>query len=765
VPRARGSRLLQLLIPALLLLGLLGAPRVVVDGQRAFALPQGHALPEIGALLDARTGGDDLVAIVVSDESGDAHGLLDADGVLAIETLRQGLAATPAISSVRAVTSAPLLADREGTITAIRPLSPPPSDEAGWDEARRAVLADDFVRGQLIAADGRLALIVGWIERGGPDAILVARASGALSSDAFRASEAGQAIQSAVNGARMDVALGRAEGPVEAEIVRRIEVIAEGGGPGGGLVAGWLAERSDDPERLARVAIDQLVADFEPPPGLRVGATGASIVEAALQAVVPRAVGWSLLGLALLGGLLGAALRPDDRLRAALAVAGGALVGFVATVGAFGLFGVPLHTWTALAALLGAAWAAALLAATAAGSPPRPGAVLLVGLAGALPWVVGLGPSAGGAAAAIAFAAGCLAAAGGSGLFPAEERSSAPDWTPRWWTSQLAALALVGGLFVLRGAPVGLDAGALLSASHPVGRATSDAADRLGVVPSAFLVCRAPDLERPMANPAMLRSLGTVQRSIEHADGVRGSRSWTDFVAALHRRVAGAQEGALPDSADLVEQYLLMFGQRSETRVLVDDGLDMGVGFVQLERGGGAHLGALAETWPADEGPVALAGDGVEMALAGRIAGRGMLRGGAVGLALLLAMLAVAGIGWRRGARTTVTDGLLVAAVGAVALALGSSLPGAITPTVCGAAAAAMAMAALSCLLPIRAAFATLAILGAGLAPMALFPSVELQAAAIALSGSCGLAVLIRLGYVCPRPADHVREDRPRRLA
>ena len=746
-------------VGVLLLLAGLGLPRLVLDGPRAYALPAGHPLPELSARLNAATGGDDLIAVVVVDESGDEAGLLDADGVALIEQIRDGMERLAVFGRVRSVTTAALMADVEGALTAVRPLVPAPADPAGWRAARAAVLADPFVRDLLISPDGRTALVAGWLLRGTPEELLARRVTVALRDPEFRAGEAGAALQELVNGARMAVVLGEASEPVDEELGRRLHALVESGGPGAARVAAWRQASVEDPAAGAVAEVDALLAGLDPGGDVRVGVAGVAVVEAALTEAVPAGVRLGLLGLVLLAGLV-ASMGRRSVADGAVATVGSAIA-FVVSLGLFGLLGVPLHTLSALAALAGAAWAAGLLAARSAGGLPANSAVVLCAALSGGAAVTGLVASAAALAPVIGLAVGStVGLVTPIGPRRRDTPTPPPVWDqPRWWSTQLAALLLLVGIYGASGRVAGVDAAGLLATSEPAGRATVDLAEGLGVAPSAWAVYRDPDHERALAEPVALSGLRLVQRGLEADEAVAGTRSWSDFVSALHSRVSGAGEGELPGELALVEQYLLMFGQEDEVRSLVSADLGLGVAFVRLAPGGGAHLGRLAERWPADGRPVALAGQGVLVSLAARLGARRMLRAGAVTLALALVLVLVGASSRAQGVRRAGTDMLGLAAAALLALAAASQVLGAAAPACCLAGSTVLGAATLSALLPRRQAFALLLVTGAGAALMIPSPALELRAFAVGLLVGCSGLLLVRAGFsASPDPAERSRD-------
>jgi hypothetical protein len=742
---ARDTLLPIALVGGLLLLAGLGLPRLAIDGPRVYALPDDHPLPALSAQLNAATGGDDLLAVVVVDESGDEPGLLDADGVALLERIRLGMQGLAVFDRVRSVTTTALLADVEGAVSAIRPLVPPPTDEAGWRSAREAVFADPFARDLMISQDGRTALVAGWLFRGSAEEALLRRVTVALHDPDFRGGDAGAALNDLVNSARLAVVLGEAPGPVHAEVGRRLAALAEAGGPAGTLVDAWRQECLEDPTPRARAALETLLARLDPGAGVRIGVAGVAVVEAALTDEIPAAVRLALLGLVLLAGLVAALTRRSMRDGAVVVI--GTTIAFVVSLGLFGLLGVPLHTSSALAALAGGAWTGGLLAARSSARLPAISAAILCAVLSAVAGAAGLAVAGASLAPVIALAGGSLIGLTLPVGEPRPEGTAQPvTWDqPRWWSTQLAALLLLVGLVGSLGRVAGVDAAGLLSVAHPAGRATVDLAEGLGVAPSAWAVYRNPGRDRALASPTALSGLRLAQTALEADEAVAGTRSWADFVSALHSRVSGAPEGALPDELALVEQYLLMFGQDDEVRTLVSEDLSLGVAFVRLVPGGGAHLGRLAELWPAEGDPVALAGQGVQVALATRLGARRLLWAAAGCLALVLVLVLIGTMGRGAGGRRTVTDLLSVSAVTLLALAASSEVLGSVSPA-CGlAVSTVLGTAGLATLLPRRQAAALLLVVGAGTALLIPSPALELRAFAVGLAAGCLGLLAIRL--------------------
>ena len=125
--------------PAAALVGLLacaGLTRLTLDGAAPWRLDPEHPVSLASARLNATTGGDDLIAVVLVDSRGGRAGLLDRDGVAALDAVRLALEGAAGLERVRSVLTAPIVSTDGGAVTAITPLHPPPQDDAGWAVAR-----------------------------------------------------------------------------------------------------------------------------------------------------------------------------------------------------------------------------------------------------------------------------------------------------------------------------------------------------------------------------------------------------------------------------------------------------------------------------------------------------------------------------------------------------------------------------------------------------------------------------------------------------
>ena len=143
----RGS--VWLVVVLVVLTALAGLSRLREDGQRAFCLEQNSPLVALNARLVEQTGGDHLVLALLLNEDG----LLNSEGVAAIEEVRELMAGEAGLTRVQAVTVLPLLQSVDGVLSAVTPLRPPPSSEAAWQAARSRILSDPLLADQLISAD------------------------------------------------------------------------------------------------------------------------------------------------------------------------------------------------------------------------------------------------------------------------------------------------------------------------------------------------------------------------------------------------------------------------------------------------------------------------------------------------------------------------------------------------------------------------------------------------------------------------------------
>lgn len=712
-----------LAVALIALLACAGLPRLTVDGDAPWRLDPSDPLLAVNARLVEATGGDDLLAVVLMDSREGAHGLLDPEGVQAIESVRKALHGAPGLERVRAVTTAPLIDVHGGTITAHTPLSPPPTDAAAWARAREQVAADPFAA-QMISPDGRVAAVVGWIARGSTDSALVRRVDVILRAGSLPREEA-LPLRQLISTARLAVALGEADGPPDAAAARALRespIVAD---------RGWLREAEAqvaDPDASALVSARAALAGLALPVGIRAEPAGPQATEEALAQETPRSIRMALLAILAAAGLAGARVRrrPIEGLAAAL---GGAL-SFGGTLGLCGWLGLGLHPWLAMLALLAAAWTATLIVAGRGQSLLlAPGVAAPAGLAMALGGGLGVGTAAIGA-----LVLGLGLAWGASGATQVEP----PPGPPRSLVLP-GALVLVLGLTALIDQPLGIDPARMVGASHPTGAATAALGAGPGTAPSAFLVFDG-GAPRALARPSALAGIATVQDAIGLDGAVSGSASWADLIGALHRAVLGPDAPRLPEDAAVVEQYLLLFGRPQDARTLAAPDLSLAVVLLRFAPGGGAHLARLSDRFPADEDTVTLAGQAVAMARAARRRARLALLGAGLGLGLLGLSLVP------RRARVA---GILVwsTACGVIAVAISAWSLGSLgfPAVLAGAVASGGSVATL---LGPRGRVAAVPLLGLVVlvpSPVALFSS-------FALGACAGLGMALFAGSVASRP-------------
>jgi hypothetical protein len=497
---------------------------------------------------------------------------------------------------------------------------------------------------------------------------------------------------------------------------------------------------AEDPEGAAldevRAAIDAL-PEVE---GVTIALVGPRLVQDALAEIVPKSVRKALVGMTfILLLLVGSLRRRLGRAVLAAAVPGATLA---VVFGAFGVLGIPLHVPAVLAGLTGAAWAGWLVAARAAGGIPQVGSHLIMAVAAAA-WGVGLWDA--GAVLAPNLAVGIGSAVGVVvGPWVESDRDEPAVERRSWqWLPYAAAFVVLGSVHLTRDLPVGVDAGGLVSYSHPVGATSAALASATGTSPAAFVVFRGP--ARAAAAPAALRSLRLVQDSLQVEPAVWGSASWADFLGTLHGILAGSGAGELPDSSALVDQYLLTFGQAEELAAFRSPDLSLATATIRLYPRGAAHLGRLAGAWPADDGAsIALAGRATAISLAGRTGAKRMIRAGTWAFLLVAALLL--GLPSVSTLRELLGEGMLVAATASVVLIIGGAgIVGAITPSVVAGALMAGGFLAAGRSLPLASVAAGSAVL------LGLFPAGPVGATQIAafVAGLAAAAVGMVVARAC----------------
>ena len=600
------------LLPWLLVALVLGAgiPRLVVDPAAPFALPEDDPVRVATEAMTAATGGDDVVLVALYRP----EGLLDGPGITAIEALRERLEREPGLERVRAVHRTPLLSNEGGVISAVTPLWPVP-EGVELEAARARVLADPFAVRSLVGPEGRVAVLPAWVKRASAETLLASIAAKELKDEAVRTTPAGMAAKGVVEAARLAVALGDEEGPADAVIAKRLLALDENP-----LVRSWQDQAeltARDPSAAALAGARRALAGVELPPGARGAVLGQAAVEDVAGKAFPLGVGVALM--AILGALtvLGLA-RGGDGLRPALL----GTVAAVAVFGALGWSGGPLHGLTGLLPL-GAVLVAGLgtrrvpLPVVLAAVAPLAGLALGARAPGLLVGLLVL--------VALGIAAGVTAPDG------------ARDLVPR---SRAAALVMAAlGLLALALTPLGMDPSAVLGEGVPEGALTARLQDAGGMAAPASLVL-VGDGPGALARPESLQALADAQGALAEEDGAAASTTWADFLARLHGAVSGGEVG-LPPSEALVDQYLLLFGRPEETRPLVASDRSVGGGFLWLEEGQGARLGALSGL--VDGGPVVVAGAAASLARAARLEARSAALFGGVGLLLGVILLLVGG--------------------------------------------------------------------------------------------------------------------------
>lgn len=597
------------LLPWLLVALVLGAgiPRLVIEPGAPFALPEDDPVRVATEAMTEATGGDDVVLVALYR----SEGLLDGSGIAALEALRERLEREPGLERVRTVHRSPLLSSEGGVLSAVTPLWPVP-EGAALEAARARVLADPFTVRSLVGPEGRVVVVPAWVRRATAGTLLASIASKELEDEAVRTTPAGMDARSAVEGARLAVALGDEEGPADAVIAKRLLALDENP-----LVRSWRDQAeltAEDPSAAALAGARRALAGIDLPPGTRGAVLGQAAVEDVAGKAFPLGAGVALL--AILGALtvLGLA-RGGDGLRPALLGA----VAAVSVFGGLGWFGGPLHGLTGLLPL-GAVVVGGLGARR---SSPAVVLAALTPLAG-----LALGARAPGLVVGLLVLVALGGAAGVSA--PDDARPVAPR------SRAAGAVLAVLGLVALAMAPLGMDPSAILGRGVPEGALAARLQEAGGMAAPASLVL-VGDGPGALARPESLQALADAQGGLAGQDGVAASTTWADFLARLHGAVSG--EAGLPRSDALVEQYLLLFGRPEETRPLVAPDRSVGGGFLWLEEGQGGRLGALAG--PVDGGPVVVAGAAASLARAARLEARGAAAFGGIGLLLGVVLLLV----------------------------------------------------------------------------------------------------------------------------
>jgi len=689
--KSRG--LIWLVVSLATLVALAGLPRLTEDGQQAFRLEPDSPLAQLTARLVEETGGDRLVLTLLRDEDG----ILDSEGLAAIEEVRKVMASEVGLTRVQAVNVLPVLESIDGTLTGLTPLNPPPTNAAAWQDARSRVLGDPLLRGQFISEDGRSAIVIGWIAPGDVAEVVAKEAQQALHDEGFRLSPAGQRIQQEINEARMAVVLGEVAGSPQQEVARRLDALLAHDGPGAEQVAAWQRygeQLQKDPDGAVLASLESKLAASDGGDVTELRLFSPRLLQDAYSEVFRDTVAAFLAVLLLT--LFWFVARRRGFLAAALAVLLCTVCG-LACLGASSWLGLALHPLTVFAAISSVLWLAALLLLCPGSLPLR---LLAAGLLGApvllaLPGGPGLSDLRLGAACGLAIA-WLLSEAWAS--LPLRERSAQEQ--PSVVFTALSGLSVPWAWLVillcccamLLGKPMGQDAGRLVAAQHRVG----ETAALLGA--SAFLVLEGAPGDA--VQPETLRKLAEVQQQVKQHPAVQSLVSWADFISRLHTAVSRNEAGVLPAEASLVEQYLLLFDRPESTRMFVSEDLSMAVGVLRMEPGAGAELAQFAEWLPAGGDGPALAGEAVKVAVAVRRQARGLV----LGMLLWSLVLVVGLLRMRsRGASAGLVGGSLAVpwVASALALAGGAYMSGSVD--VMGALGAAWVLGALGSALVVHA--------------------------------------------------------------
>jgi len=647
----RIDRLGWVLSALLVSVAALGLARLEEDGLSAFRLEADSPLLALNDRLRSETGGDRVVLALLQDDAG----LLSEAGVSRISAVYDLMAASSGLERVQAVHVVPLLESVDGALRAVTPLQPLPQGPQAWQEARARVLGDSLVSGQLISADGRAAVVAGWLRDIDEARSLETQAQNALSDAEFRKSPAGQAVSAEMNAARMAVVLGESSLAAPDEVAARLLALADRGGPGAGHVQRWqdYARRLvADPEEVVVTTLrDSLDAEVDALGAVRLFSPG--LVADAYARAFRQSI--AVFFAALILTLFWFVTRCRGMVAAAIAAAL-ALAGPVATLGAAGWLGLSLHPLTAMAALGSTLWLAVLLILRPPGRWDRLvcaailGAPVLLALPGG-PGLVDLR-----LVGAFGLVISLVLAEVWCGLsLLRKTNEDAPSAffvalsgrsVPFAWL-----VVLVGSFAMLLARPLGMDPGGMVAPQDRVGETATLLDEHLGSASGAFLVLDGAERGR-VATPEALHLLSSTQERLSAHPAVRSVVSWSDFLSRIHSAVSGSAEGELPGSASLVEQYLLLFNQPERTRMFVAEDLSLAVGVVRTTRRGGAELGFLATVLPAGADAPALAGESVAMALAVRQQSRGLLLGlFLAGLVLTIALARMRSRGFDSGLR------------------------------------------------------------------------------------------------------------------
>jgi len=728
-----------------------GLGRLAPDAEAIYELPAEHPVAQATELLNEVTAGDDVVVVVMSQTSDAAQGVLRPEGLQILEAVQASLESMPELVEVRSVLNAPVLTEKQGALTATTPLRPPPDSIAAWSEARNAVSSDRFIQASLLSEDARTTAVIGWLWSGTPDQWVARRATFALRDESFRDTAVGASIQDAVNDARMAVALGDSDGPVEVAITAQLTLLAAEEIAVSDLLSLWRAAPGTRTAPSVASRLTSVVGELAAPAkagGFRLAQVGEQAVQQEVEELYPPSLARALGLAAILAGFINFGLRRS--LAPALLAAGSVPISSALLLGLLGFLGGGLHPVSIACAFLVGWWALAFGTARGegAGDDPLGMALWAVPLGAGTMSVVGYGSGGGPAAAATVLVAVLVAVA----CFTPREQVDLPPNRLDGRTGALAAVALGLVSFLLWNAGVGLDPSRVLADSEDAGWASQTLSSELGTLPSAFLVHDFRDGDaRALTDPEVLQSIALGEQVAADpqtgvAQGaVRSVVGWVDYLQAVAAGMGDPQ--VLSGERATVEQYLLMFHRPEDTRALVSSDLAVGVSILALDPGAGPRLAAAAGSLSGPSPRPQLAGRAVEMMLAAR----GAVQRGFTGMAALLVLFL--GLGGSRGQpiRTRLAQGVAVGVSLGAGLAAGVAVEGVVTSTALLGSLAAGGLLAASWSWGDRAALTSLGLGGTSACGLLLSPILGLRGLGLVLLVACLAAWILRAKLVWGR--------------
>jgi len=702
-------------------------------------LPPEHPVAQATQVLDDQTLGDDVLVVVVHSEDGHPQGVLRAGALAPLEAIQSAMEALPGLVEVRSALNVPVLAERDGALTAVTPLRPAPDTVESWATARTLLTEDSFVRASFLGEAATTTALVGWLWSGDLDEWLARNAAFALKDEEFRAGELGRALQAEVNQARLAVAMGDVEGPAGVEIARRLRSLATTDVRAGALLRQW-EETAAEPSGEAIAGLQERLTEEQGAlraAGLRAALVGPTVLQTRLQSLYRSSLLRGLAALALFAGLVTWGLRRS--VGPSLLAAAAAPVSFVVSMGLFGFLGLAVHPISVSCALLAGWWALTFGTGRAEGAGDD-------ALSFAL-WTLPLGAGAfsmlgyaGGGTASLAII--LVAVLPALALFlPREQRSLPANVLNRRPALVAAGFALAGFSFLFA-VGVGVDPSRLLANSEDAGWASTLLDEELGTMPPAFLVADYRGGEpRSLTNPKVVQALSSLEENTlaQLESSMRSIVGWPEFITKIDRGLGG--EGGIPDDPATIQQYLLMFHRDEDTRAIASSDLEVAVSVLSLHSGGGPAVAKKAAALARSDGSSGLAGDALEMMLASRLA---VQRGVAGVLALLVLFVGLRGTGgesvWHRLGQLSA---VLASLVGGLVVA--AMVEGVVTPTALLAALAAGGLLAATWSWGDRAALVSLGLGGASALGLLPSPVLGLRAVGLVLLVSCLLAWLFRV--------------------